>query len=143
MQTARFHLVAVIAALVLVFAAAGPVHAGEADDFQAIISSQLEAFQRDDGSAAFSHASPGIRGKFQTAERFMDMVRNGYAPVYRPKRYSFGRVSREFAGRPTQHVVFIDQTGRVWTALYAFERQPDGTWKIDGVAFTKTDEIVS
>ncbi len=73
----------------------------------------------------------------------MQMVRSGYAPVYRPKSFTFGRVSKEFGGRPTQHVVFVDQSGRVWTALYAFEQQPGGSWKIDGVAFTRTDEVIS
>jgi hypothetical protein len=137
----RFFLIA--AASLSMLALSGMSSASGQKDFKKIISAQIEAFGRDDAVGAFSYASPGIRSKFQTPERFMQMVRSGYAPVYRPKSLSFGKVSNEFGGRPTQHVVFIDQSGRVWTALYAFEHQPDGSWKIDGVTFTKTDEIIS
>lgn len=111
--------------------------------FQKIISDQIAAFGRDDGPGAFAHASPSIRQKFKTHENFMAMVQKGYSPVYRPRSFKFGPVTNEFLNRPTQRVIFIDSSGRVWTALYAFEQQPDGSWKIDGVAFTKTDEVVS
>lgn len=143
MNRARRHICVLIATAALIVSTPLMVRAEASADFQRIISAQIEAFARDDGTAAFTYASPGIRSKFQTPDRFMQMVRSGYAPVYRPKSVTFGRVSTEFGGRPTQHVVFVDQSGRVWTALYAFERQPDGGWKIDGVAFTETDEIVS
>jgi len=53
-----------------------------------IIQSQVEAFRRDDGDAAFGYASPSIRNMFGTSEIFMDMVRQGYQPVYRPPRCS-------------------------------------------------------
>ena len=43
-----------------------------------IIQSQVEAFRRDDGDAAFGYASPTIRGMFGSSEIFMDMVRQGY-----------------------------------------------------------------
>ena len=43
-----------------------------------IIQSQVDAFRRDDGDAAFGYASPSIRGMFGSSEIFMDMVRQGY-----------------------------------------------------------------
>ena len=51
-----------------------------------IIRDQMAALRRDDGAAAFSHAVPGIRRQFSTAENFMRMVRTGYRAVYRPRR---------------------------------------------------------
>ena len=51
-----------------------------------VIENQLAAFQRDDGSEAFSYASPGIQRRFGTPDNFMAMVRSGYAAVYRPRR---------------------------------------------------------
>jgi hypothetical protein len=54
-----------------------------------IIRDQMAAFRRDDGAAAFSHAAPGIRRQFETAENFMRMVRTGYKAVYRPRRVEF------------------------------------------------------
>ena len=48
-----------------------------------IIQSQVDAFRRDDGDAAFGYASPSIRGMFGSSEIFMDMVRQGYQPAAR------------------------------------------------------------
>jgi len=56
-----------------------------------IIQSQVEAFRRDDGDAAFGYASPTMRGMFGSSEIFMDMVRQGYQPVYRPRSSTSGR----------------------------------------------------
>lgn len=109
-----------------------------AAEFQRIISTQIRAFGADDGQRAFSFASPGIRRKFKTVENFMAMVKSGYSPVYRPRSVKFGAVTREFAGRPTQRVVLVDQRGRIWIALYAFEQQADGSWRIDGVSFAQS-----
>ena len=83
---------AFIAGLAPALALAGEVAAPDAVDQSAIrgiIESQLEAFQRDDGTRAFSYASPGIRQRFGTADNFMAMVRSGYAAVYRPQEVEF------------------------------------------------------
>ena len=75
-----------------------------------IIQSQVEAFRRDDGDAAFGFASPSIRGMFGSSEIFMDMVRQGYQPVYRPRDFDFreivdparpGRRRRSMSSGPT------------------------------------------
>ena len=54
-----------------------------------VIQSQVDAFQRDDGPAAFGYASPSIQGMFGSPDIFMDMVRQGYQPVYRPRAFDF------------------------------------------------------
>lgn len=108
------------------------VSEAEAAEFQRIITGQLNAFNADDGAAAYSFAAPSIQRLFPTPEVFMSMVRQGYAPVYRRQSYAFGRIGNEMGGQPTQHVTIIDANGKAWTALYAMERQPDGSWKIAG-----------
>ena len=95
------------------------------------IERQLAAFQRDDGSAAFSYAAPSIKERFGTPENFMNMVRTGYEPVYRPREVEFGPVI-EFQGQPTQLVLLVGQDLQVVTAYYLMEKQPDGNWRIDG-----------
>ena len=96
-----------------------------------VIEAQVEAFRRDDGEAAFSLASPTIRRMFGTAEIFMDMVRQGYQPVYRPRRFDFdGIVSVE--GQPAQKVDVVGPDGRPVIAIYPMTRLPDGSWRIDG-----------
>ena len=98
---------------------------------QTIIQNQIAAFQRDDGATAYSYASPTIQGLFPSPEQFMTMVRDGYRPVYRPRSVVFGEVIETLAG-PVQRVYLTGPDGRGWVALYSLERQPDGSWKING-----------
>lgn len=104
----------------------------EAQEFQRIISGQLNAFTADDGVGAYAFAAPTIKRLFPSPEIFMSMVQKGYPPVYRRQSFTFGRIGNEMGGAPTQHVTIIDQSGKAWVALYAMERQPDGSWKIVG-----------
>jgi hypothetical protein len=107
-----------------------------------VIASQLRAFQRDDGPGAFAFASPSIRGKFQTPEIFMEMVRRHYAPVYRPSEVSFQALRASPRG-PVQEVLLVGPDGRVVLALYFMERQPDASWRIDGVRLVDAPDMTS
>lgn len=109
----------------------------EATEFQRIITSQLNAFSADDGASAYAFAAPNIQRLFPSPEIFLSMVKKGYAPVYRRQSYAFGKVGNEMGGQPTQHVTIIDANGKAWTALYAMERQPDGSWKISGCSLVE------
>lgn len=112
------------------------VAADDAADARAIISAQVDAFSRDDAPAAYSYASPLIHELFPQAGMFMDMVRGGYAPVYRHKSFGFD----EFAvieGKMTQRAHMIDADGVPWEALYTLERQDDGTLKIASCTLLK------
>lgn len=134
-------LLALVGALALLAALlplrAQSVSDAEAAEFQRIITSQLNAFSADDGVAAYGFAAPNIQRLFPTPEVFMSMVQKGYAPVYRRQSYAFGRIGNEMGGQPTQHVTIIDANGKAWTALYAMERQPDGSWKISGCSLVE------
>ena len=105
---------------------------GDPAAFRTVIQSQLEAFQRDDGSAAFAHASPTIKGMFGTPENFMRMVTSGYPQVYRPRSVDFGAVI-DYRGQPTQLVYLTGPDGDAVIAYYQMQQQPDGTWQINGV----------
>ena len=104
-----------------------------------VISRQLEAFRRDDGDAAFSFASPDVQRLFGTAQTFMDMVRKGYRPVYRPRVFDFGNIV-EMNGQPTQRVHVVGPDGRRVNALYPMTRLPDGSWRIDGCFLQSPEE---
>ncbi len=101
------------------------------DAIRTVISGQLDAFQRDDADAAFSFAAPSIREQFGTARAFMQMVREGYAAVYRPRSTAFLAPIRTQAG-PVQPVEVTDQQGTIRIALYLMQRQADATWRIAG-----------
>ncbi|WP_395713753.1 DUF4864 domain-containing protein [Reyranella sp.] len=104
-----------------------------------IIQSQIEAFRRDDGEAAFGYASPEIRRMFGTSDIFMDMVRQGYQPVYRPRVFDFREIV-DLHGQVTQKVHVIGPDGRPVTALYPMTQLPDGTWRINGCYLQAPDE---
>jgi len=102
------------------------------DTAQSIIQSQIEAFLNDDAETAYSFASPQIKGKFPDKNIFFDMVKRGYAPVYRPGNFAFGR-SKVEGDTVVQEVLISGPDGKDWTALYFLVKQPDGTYKINGV----------
>jgi hypothetical protein len=104
-----------------------------------IIQSQVDAFRRDDGDAAFGYASPSIRGMFGSSEIFMDMVRQGYQPVYRPQAFDFAEIVT-LDGQVTQKVHVIGPDGRPVTAYYPMTRLPDGSWRINGCYLQAPEE---
>jgi Domain of unknown function (DUF4864) len=115
-----------------------------ADDIataQGVISSQAEAFGRDDAKAAYSYAAPAIREMFPQADIFMFMVQNSYAPVYRHKSFEFGE-ARLAGDKVAQRVHIVDANGEAWEALYTLERQADGSLKIVGCLLLKAGQAV-
>ncbi|MBL8703921.1 MAG: DUF4864 domain-containing protein [Rhodospirillales bacterium] len=98
---------------------------------RAVIERQLQAFLRDDGTAAFSYATPSIQGIFQTPDNFMSMVKNGYQPVYRPQAVTFRDII-DLHGAPAQRVLVVGPDGVPVIAVYPMQRMPDGSWLING-----------
>lgn len=138
-----------IAVLLLMFmlplspaAAQEPPSAQDAAAVRAIIESQLAAFNRDDGATAWSHAAPGIQAKFQTVETFMDMVRTAYRPVYRSAAVEFGEI-RGSVDMLVQDVIVTGQDGVRALAMYRLGRQPDGSWKIEGVVLREPPDLTA
>jgi hypothetical protein len=115
---------------------AGAVTANDQARIQALINSQVSAFRRDDGPAAYSAASPGIQRFFPTVEQFMAMVTGQYQQVYRPQSFVFGSIDDTPAG-PVQHVFVVGPDGISYVAQYLMEQQGDGEWKINGVAIER------
>lgn len=129
---ARLLLVLALLVAPLLMASASARAEGDGAAFQTVIQSQLDAFQRDDGQAAFAHASPMIKGLFRTPDNFMAMVVQGYPQVYRPRSVDFGAVIT-YRGQPTQLVYLTGPDGDAVIAYYQMQQQPDGTWQINGV----------
>ncbi len=109
-------------------------------EFQRVIAAQIEALRTKDGPAAFAFASPGIQAKFGNPATFLSMVEGGYAALMDPRSVTYAGVT-DALGYPTQVATIIDRQGRAWTALYAFERQSDGAWRISGCVLKRLDEI--
>lgn len=127
-------------ALVLVVAfllcLAAPVRADEIAAAQSVIRSQEQAFARDDAATAYAQAAPAIQEMFVNAEIFLQMVQQGYAPVYRHQSFEFGE-AKVSNGQIAQRVQIVDEKGEAWEALYTLEQQPDGSLKITGCSLLK------
>lgn len=107
---------------------------------QAIIAQQIEAFRHDDGATAFSFAAPEVQLKFQNPDIFMMMVKQGYAPVYRPQSYQFTK-SLEAGGVISQIVDLTTSNGEYWIAEYGLRVMPDGSIRIVGCQLKKRDGV--
>ena len=105
---------------------------------RAIVERQFDAFQRDDGQAAYALAAPTIKDMFSDADHFMAMVRDHYAPVYRHRSVEFGDFA-EVGDEATLKATLVDNDNAVWTALYSFRRVPNGDWLISGCVLAKAD----
>ena len=125
-------------AVLAVFAAV-PVGTQTSDADQAairqVIQSQIAAFQKDDGPTAYGYASPTIQQKFINPEVFMEMVRTGYPAVYHPRTVEFRDLKVE-SGRLLQEVFVVGPDGSPALAIYEMQRQPDGSWRINGCWLT-------
>jgi hypothetical protein len=116
-----------------VLAHAEDISSSDRSAITTVISEQLEAFKVDDGAKAYSFAAPIVTGVFPNAEIFMSMVKRGYQPIYRNKKYNFGEIKTDSLGRPAQHVTITAADGKRYEAVYAMQKQSDGSWKIAGV----------
>ena len=86
-------------------------------------------FQHDDAAGAFGYAAPSTQGVFGTAENFLDMVRRGYPPVYRPHSVEFSTLGQTEDGI-IQNVELTGPDGLPYTARYTMEHEADGSWRI-------------
>jgi uncharacterized protein DUF4864 len=105
---------------------------------RAIVERQFDAFQRDDGQAAYALAAPTIKDMFSDADHFMAMVRDHYAPVYRHRSADFGTF-KESGDEASLEATLVDNDNVVWTALYSFRRVSNGDWLISGCILAKAE----
>jgi len=120
-------------------AASQEVPPAEEQAIREVIQSQLDAFQRDDAGGAYAYASPSIQQMFTTPDIFMEMVKLGYQPVYRPREVEFRKLG-DVDGTLVQDVFVVGPDGQPVIARYAMEKQPDGSWRINGCALIKAPD---
>jgi hypothetical protein len=118
---------------------AATVGAGDRAAIRGVVGEQLAAFQRDDERAAFALASPTIQQQFESSGNFMRMVRSRYQPVYRPRNVQYGEIET-VDGEIIQRVELIGPDGVPALAHYVMERQPDGSWRINGCFLTASEQ---
>ena len=130
---------AVVLLVGLVLSLAAPARAADVVAAQNVIRAQEQAFARGDAAAAYAQAAPAIQQIFPDAEIFMQMVQQGYAPVYRHQSFEFGE-AKVADGYVAQRVHIVDEKGEAWEALYTLERQADGSLRITGCSLLKAGQ---
>jgi hypothetical protein len=105
-----------------------------------VIESQLAALQHDDGTLAFSYATPMIQQQFGTPENFLAMVKSVYPSIYRPREVQFRELEATYEG-PVQKVFFIGPGGDPVLGLYYMRQQIDGSWKVNGCTLAPAPDI--
>ena len=137
----RYPFLLLAASIFCVCILSGAIHAEDAPttadtrSVQAVIAAQMGAFKRDDGEAAFSFAAPAIKEMFRTPEIFMEMVRQQYAPVYRPHYVEYLEPIA-VGNRFMQPLILTGENGVTVLARYALSRQASGDWRIIGVTLS-------
>ena len=111
--------------------AAPPLQPAEWKAIEQAIGDQRAALKAGDGAKALTFATPAIRDQFGTPDRFMRMVRDGYAPLLAARDTVFleGAVIEGAVIQPLR-LILPDNT--VLVAIYQMEKQKDGRWKIAG-----------
>lgn len=109
--------------------------AADINDVQAVITAQIDAFKRDDGKAAFFYAATAIKEIFHTPEIFMEMVRQQYAPIYRP-RYVEYLEPVAVGNNLMQPLIVTGENGVTVLARYALIRLASSNWRIIGVTLS-------
>ena len=127
-----------IVGAVLALGLTGPSF-GQGDEIKGVISSQIEAFQSDDFSTAFTFASPSIQLMFRTPDNFGRMVSQGFPMVWRPSDVEYLGL-RQDRGALVQRLQVTDSDGRLHVLDYFMVETADG-WKINGVEFVKQNDL--
>ena len=130
---------AVVLLAAVLLAIVAPARAADVSAAQNVIRAQEQAFARGDAATAYSHAAPAIQEIFPQADIFMQMVQQGYAPVYRHRSFEFGE-GKAANGQIAQRVHIVDDNGEAWEALYTLEQQADGSLKITGCSLLKAGQ---
>ncbi|UJW73734.1 DUF4864 domain-containing protein [Rhizobium sp. SL42] len=111
-----------------------PTAGDPATQARQVITQQITAFLNNDIPAAYSFASPEIKSAFPNAERFFEMVKKSYEPVYRPGNFAFGRNQMSPDGTVAfQEVLISAPDGKDWAVFYELKRQRGGNFAINGV----------
>ena len=124
-------VVALASGAALAAPADSPIAGPDQAAIRSAITTQLDAFRRDDAVAAYRVASPNIEAKFGSAAAFLTMVKAAYPAVYRAHDVDFGPIVRH-DGAVVQQVGLVGADGTRAVALYSMEHEANGAWRIDG-----------
>lgn len=105
-----------------------------------VIQSQLDAFAADDAVKAFELAAPSTQASLGDSEKFLQLIKEKYPPIYR-HRVAIFQDPEIVDGSAHQVVRLTDRDNLVWVAVYRMQQEPDGEWKIEGCKLLETTSV--
>lgn len=121
-------------------AAAEEMNASDAFAIRTTVQSQLDAFAEDDAVKAFALATDSTRNLLGNAERFLQLIKDQYPPVYRNRLALFSNPEM-IDGHALVMVRLTDPKNTVWIAIYEMQQDVEGSWKIDGCNLFETTSV--
>lgn len=120
---------------------AAPATAQDADparlDWQAVISSQIQAFRDRDAPAALSYAGAEFHKTYADPQQFyFAIINSGYGPIADSRSHSFGPYKLLTPDQVLQDVRFTGNDQSLYEAIYQLDKEPDG-WRVHGVQLMK------
>ena len=133
--------VAVFLSLVMAVAPAQAQSDPAAEEWQAVITGQVDAFHAADAVTALSFASSGFKKSFtDPADFLLAVVNSGYGPIVESRSHNFGAFQVVDPNVVLQAVTFIGPDQSVYEAIYQLQREDEG-WRIGSVQLMKTTAI--
>jgi hypothetical protein len=105
--------------------------AGDEDDVQQTVQSQLQALAAQDAGKAFDLTDPSLRTRFVSAQQFLDTVRDNYPMVLHPASVLYLK-PESHGSTALQKVRITDERGSNWVLTWLLNRQGGGQWRISG-----------
>ncbi|MEQ1770669.1 MAG: DUF4864 domain-containing protein [Devosia sp.] len=109
------------------------------DEWQTVVTGQIEAFRHQDAAGALSFAGQMFQAQFKADPRqfYLTVINTGYAPILTSVSHTFGKYELMGTNVVLQHVTLTGADQNLYEATYQLGKEPDG-WKVQGVALSKT-----
>lgn len=105
-----------------------------------LIEKQLQAFQQDNETAAFSLTSPTIQGKFNQGD-FIAMIKSKYHAIVAPRSIMF-RGFTLINDYPALVSMIMDREGNLAQGVFIVQHQKDYSWRIHGYDLIAANEKI-
>jgi hypothetical protein len=140
LSTGRKCIAGVLVSICMASAHAETVDVRNAAAIEAVVRAQIEALEDGNANLAFALTTPAVRRELGSPENLLRLIEEEYDPLYRHLRAIYLAAESD-EGEVTQTVRITDQNNHVWLVIYEMERQPDGSWRIDGWELLETDTL--
>ncbi|HEY9010426.1 MAG TPA: DUF4864 domain-containing protein [Devosia sp.] len=108
------------------------------EEWQLVITSQVQAFRDRDAAEAMRYAAAAFHTRFATPEEFFIVIMgSGYAPIMDSRSHSFGAFRMIDENTVAQQVRFSGGDQKVYEAIYVLGREEAG-WRVQGVQLART-----